>query len=159
NVREVDWGRGPDGIVRIVAAGEDGAVRLWDRTPEGWSQRVLAGRRSAVTDVAFDARGARIASCGDDGSVMCWDAATGGEVASCRLSDAPIGGIAISPRGDWIAACGEDRAIRLWDPRTGRIRALGRHDDSIPTVAFSPDGGRLAAVDAEGSVVVRDVDR
>jgi eukaryotic-like serine/threonine-protein kinase len=157
-VRDADWGRAPDGTERIVAACEDGAVRLWDKTPDGWTPRVLPGHRGAVTDVAFDASGTRIVSCGDDGTVLLCDAATGLILGSRRLSQAPIGGIAFSPDGRWIASCGDDRAVRLFDFESGEVRILGSHDDSIPTVAFSPDGRRLAAVDTEGSVVVREVD-
>ena len=56
------------------------------------------------------------------------------------------GEIAISPDGE-ILACGDDREIRLWDIATARlILRLPLRAIAIGSLAFSPDGNRMAAL-------------
>ena len=58
-------------------------------------------------------------------------------------SDMPM---AISPGGE-ILACGDDREIRLWDVATARlILRLPLRAIALGSLAFSPDGNRMAAM-------------
>ena len=41
--------------------------------------------------------------------------------------------------------------VRLWDAK-GRSRVLRGHEDAVNSVAFSPDGSRLASASADGTV-------
>jgi len=55
-----------------------------------------------------------------------------------------------SPDGQTIAM-GEEKSITLWNARTGRgLRRLPAHGKDIATVAFSPDGRRLATGSSDG---------
>ena len=54
--------------------------------------------------------------------------------------------MAISPDGE-ILACGDDREIRLWDVATARlILRLPLRAIALGSLAFSPDGNRMAAM-------------
>src|SRR5262249_21235481 len=50
-----------------------------------------------------------------------------------------------------------DGMVRIWDARTGQVSlALRGHTDSASSVAFSPDGKRLASIDSSGMVRIWD---
>jgi WD40 repeat protein/tRNA A-37 threonylcarbamoyl transferase component Bud32 len=56
-----------------------------------------------------------------------------------------------------LATAGGDGRIRLWDPRGRRLRrTLPGRVDPVEHLFFSPDGGRLIAVDQRGAVRVWD---
>jgi WD40 repeat protein len=43
--------------------------------------------------------------------------------------------------------------VRIWDPSSGeQLAVLHGHDATVRSVAFSPDGSRLASVGVEGTV-------
>jgi WD40 repeat protein len=65
--------------------------------------------------------------------------------------------LAYSPDGRYVATAGE--GVTLWDPATGaEVRTLVGPDVGVASVAFSPDGTRLAATDAAGPTKVFDVE-
>ncbi len=59
--------------------------------------------------------------------------------------------LAWSPTGATLATSEEDGSIRLWDGERGTPRhRLGRHQGMARSLRFSPDGGKLASVGADG---------
>ena len=69
--------------------------------------------------------------------------------------------IAFSPDGSLVATGSEDRTVKIWDPKTGReLTTLRGYPGGIRSLAFSPDGHRLAAggVGAEVSRLGRQAD-
>jgi WD40 repeat protein len=56
--------------------------------------------------------------------------------------------IALSPDERWFAQGAPDGTIRLRDARTGvEARTIGKLDDELMALAFSPDGSRLVGAD------------
>src|SRR5262249_34409595 len=108
---------------RILSAGSDGCLRLWD-VATGKELRCFRGHREAVTSVAFSPDGRRALSCSGDGTVRLWDVATGQELA-------------------WHA---------YWD-RVPRPRAKTPYGCELRAVAFSPDGRRALVGSATGNPV------
>jgi WD40 repeat protein/class 3 adenylate cyclase len=91
-------------------------------------------------------------------TVILWDAATLQPVHSLGLNGtaAPRSGLAFSPDGHYIAAAASlasyDTAV--WDVTTGRVVASPEAVDQVEvkSLAFSPDGQRLALALASGAI-------
>lgn len=117
--------------------------------------RVEAGMHTAVArHVAVSADGRRIVSASYDKTIRVWSVPEGKLENVFRV---PIGdgfegsifAIALSPDGKTIAAAGwmKQQFIYLIDATNGQvIRTLGPNREVTMNLAFSPDGGKLAAV-------------
>jgi len=60
---------------RIVSAGGDGTVRVWDAKSGKGIGEPLRGHQGGVWSAAFSGDGSRIVSAGEDGTVRLWDPA------------------------------------------------------------------------------------
>jgi len=123
-------------------------------------RRVLGSTRlkhgGAALRVAYTPDGKHCLSSGSDGLVKVWDARTGDLVRELRHGDI-IRGLAVSPDGERCAASGSER-IAVYRLATGeRLRAFAAPAGASPTsLAFSPDGARLACGTYEGTLHVLD---
>ncbi len=162
----------PDGQ-HVAAAGEGGAVLIWDAAT-GREVRLLPGSRednpvakdmrqvggwSGAGLLAYSPDGGRLAqACGavlEDGVVRLWDTATGNEVLTLHGHDGAITGVAFSPDGQHLATSSVDRTVRLWSAATGSVvRRFDGHTDVVSSVAFSPDGKHLASADRTGAILL-----
>jgi WD40 repeat protein len=81
----------------------------------------------------------------DNGDVVLWDVAKGIRQKRIHFGDWPVHKVAFSPTGkQFAAAC--DKKIKLWDHETCKeIREFPAR-----SMAFSPDGSKLALVSATG---------
>jgi WD40 repeat protein/tRNA A-37 threonylcarbamoyl transferase component Bud32 len=145
----------PDGS-RLASASMDGTVMLWD-VVAAKELRTLKGHKDGVVSVTFSPDGRRLASAGLDGTTRLWDPDSGQELSALK----GIGGVFFSPDGRRLAAIGADRSgwtMMVWDSGSGQdLRKLQGHMDQVFSVAFSPDGTRLAAACGDGTVKLWDV--
>jgi Tol biopolymer transport system component len=163
----------PDGKT-LVSGGADKTVILWD-VATGREAGRLEATSTRVTSLAFSPDGKTLAIAGGP-SLGLWDVP--GRRLRARLDAPPkfaVLSVAFSPDGRTLAAVGEHALggwVRLYDvtghPPTLRAEpTLERPGPAIPgaidtwgtfsSVAFSPDGRRLAAV-AQRAIGVWDVD-
>jgi WD40 repeat protein/serine/threonine protein kinase len=143
----------PDG--RRLAAGNDGAVTIFD-----WEthQPVLPPLRGHVNKgicVAFSPDGGRLASGSWDGVIRIWDAVTGELLRTLSEHHHPVSALAFNRDGTRLVSACFDRSLIVWDATTGRrLRTLKGHDGLVLGVAFSPDpdGSRIASAGEDKTV-------
>ncbi|MCI0681721.1 MAG: WD40 repeat domain-containing protein [Gemmataceae bacterium] len=142
---------------RIVSGSSDGTVRVWDAAT-GKEQFTLKGHQGYVTSVALSADGRRLGSAAGalngPGEVKVWDADSGEENLTLKNPFYRVYAVALSGDGRRIAAGGRLRdktgLVLVWDAATGeeKLTLKGRPGGDwadVASVAFSPDGQRLAA--------------
>jgi WD40 repeat protein len=152
-------------VARLVAsAGYDGTVALW--TPgSGEAPRLLDADRP-LTSVAFSHAGDRIAAAGVDGQIVEWDVPSGHRTFLDRKDDATVTAIAFAPNDDRLASVSVGGMLRMWradhsqawetkpadalpsDAKNAEY-VVGDYPDALNTVAFTPDGSRVATGGAD----------
>lgn len=137
----------PDGS-SLASASWDGTARIWPLA--GGPAWVLEGHQGNVNAVAFLPDG-RPVTAGADATVRIWPR-DGAPVTAATLPTA-LSALAVSADGE-IAAAGADATLRLLRP-DGPVRiAADLGPNPVIALAFAPDGTRIAAATAGGTVAV-----
>ncbi len=147
----------PDG--RLLASADSmQRLRLSPIVTRSRAASSLEQRPNFVVGFAFHPDGRLLATANSDGSLRLWDVATRRPSAPLRGHVGPALRVAFSPDGTTLASSGMDGTVRLWSVATRRpIGAPLRgdaegallseqKDDAIVSLAFSPNGGKLASV-------------
>jgi WD40 repeat protein len=143
----------PDGQHLAGGGGQQpGDVVVLDAAT-GKEVRILKGHEMQIAAVTYAPDGKRLASLSLDNTVRVWDTATGQALRTLRLGGKPSGetdarGLAYSADGKRLAAAAQRETVKVWDAATGQ--ALHDFHDRAASVAFSPDGRRLAWAGREG---------
>ncbi|MCS7468726.1 protein kinase [Stieleria sp. ICT_E10.1] len=125
----------------LVSGGEDGTVRIWDLAT-GEPMALHRGHLGPVHSVDISPDVQRVASGGADGLVRLWPMLP--EPYELQR-DEPVGQIAISSDGGRLAVVGPEGSVEVWDRRRDvRLCKFNAHPNTIWSMAFSPDGKRLA---------------
>lgn len=144
---------------QILATGDwSGLIQLWDAAT-GQPLRVLDGHAGPVGHLAFSPVAPVLASGGinEDTLAHLWEVNTGRQLDTIS-GDAgyPLADLSFSPDGGVLAFGGLNGVI-LRDVTTGAIRRLGGHSQPVLSVAFSPNGQRLASGSFDDPVIIWDV--
>jgi WD40 repeat protein/serine/threonine protein kinase len=146
----------PDG--KWLASGsEDGSVKLWDPATGSLRQTLSAGNH--VNAVCWSGDGSRIFACGRNDMTIAWDFASSGKLWSNVIeAGEDLITVTCSPNGRELAIGGMRNTIDLLDPATGKpLLPLFGNPNAVLSIAWSPDGGRLAsATRGDGRIVIRD---
>jgi WD40 repeat protein/serine/threonine protein kinase len=140
----------PDGS-RLATGGIDQAVKIWD-AGSGHEILTLRGHFDWVQGLVFTPDGQRLVSACDDKNIRVWDARplregekVGEELFTLEGHSDCVNAVAFHPTQPLLATGSTDGSVKMWDTRSGRVeRTLPVRLTRVDTVAFSPDGKRLA---------------
>jgi len=166
----------PDGK-RLAVGSADYRITLLDLI----NRKVLhsyVAHDGEVTALAFSPDGMRLASASHDRTVKVWDSSSGKKLLTLAGHSGPVEAVAYAADGKSIASAIDKTHIRLWDASTGKtlrtldsrvaraedivvethnhIPYLDEFSEGMPgrvlSLAFSPDGKRLASGSQEGFI-------
>jgi WD40 repeat protein/tRNA A-37 threonylcarbamoyl transferase component Bud32 len=133
----------PDGQ-RLASGGNDGTVKVWDAAT-GHELFSLRAHSDRVSTVAFRPDGQQFASASFDRTVKIWDAAAGQAVRTLSGHIHHVHALAFTRDGQRLASAScVDGAVKIWDPKTGQELLSFQGQKLQISLAYSPDGRRLA---------------
>jgi WD40 repeat protein len=137
----------PTGSLAAAASGE--TVQVWHT---GTGQPVQRWQLPQVcVGLAFKTTGERLAAALADGRVRVFEVPSGHLLEELRAGTAPLMTVAMAPDGKTVLAGGADQARLL---AVSLLAVLGTHEGGASSVAYLPDGSRLASAGADGLVRV-----
>ena len=152
----------------LAIGGENGRLTLWNAETGQWIRR-LDGHHSLITDLAFSQNGQILATSSLDSSVKIWQIHSG-RLLGILPTGQPVKALTLKPDANQVAAVLQDGGIQVWDIET---ILPGSAEESEPvflrepalqietpstaaSVAFTPEGERLAAVIPNRSIFLWD---
>jgi WD40 repeat protein len=140
---------------RLASAGDDNAVKVWE-AETGKEVCTCRGHTAGVLSVAFAPDGRQVISGSADGTVRLWGAATGKELRTLKAHRGWVRGLAVSADGLLLAtSCPDEGAVKVWDVKADpACLSIPANRGPLLSVAFRPDGQRLAAVGVGGCLRV-----
>jgi WD40 repeat protein/tRNA A-37 threonylcarbamoyl transferase component Bud32 len=154
--RTVVYGEFDPSGKRVLTAGDDGVVRLWNSDsgdPIGGPLKHI-GR---VSEAHFSQDGTRIISASWDATIhargaLVWEVSTGKLLAGPFLLRDGVWSVALSPNGEQLAAVGEDTFGYLWHLGTGERQGLPlQHLSDIRKVCYSPNSILVGTASGDAS--------
>jgi WD40 repeat protein len=149
-----------------TAAGSRDSLRLW-QAGSGRRRAVLEGQEGPVTALAFAPDATLLASAGLHSSdVWLWQVPSGEPqlLLNGAADNCSVEALAFHPQGrllavgaiDHLATGGDDGLVAIWDHVDRRLVTTLR--GGVTALAFSRDGGRLAAASLGAKILLYDVD-
>jgi WD40 repeat protein len=135
----------------LATGNSDGTVKLWN-WQTGELKQTFTGHSEEVTSLAISPDGKTLASGSWDKTVKLWNITANHESQQPRESQLPTFESAFlyaeSPDFNWEIKVNNESM----QPNGSLLRTLIDHSDPIQSLAFSPDGNKLASSDLSGTI-------
>jgi WD40 repeat protein len=156
------WFAGALSVEDQLGTPKRGDVRVWD-AETGLEVRTFEAHATEVRALAVSRDGRYLASAGGDNKVKVWDTQSWEAIHILEGHTSWARSVAFDRDGRRLASSDGDGTVKLWDLTTGLevLSLKGPHDrvkgphDQAGSLAFSPDGWRLAC--GSGEVLMWDV--
>ena len=134
----------------------DGDLSIYT-IPDGAERFHLHGAGAAVCALAFSPDNRFVASGTQDNTVTIWDAQTGQDVRHRVCASTPEA-VAFSSGNDLLAIAGTESVVWAFkgDLPPANLMSNNSKGRTLVSVAFSPDGSRIAAGSKDGNVILWD---
>ncbi len=145
----------PDGK-RLAHGNQDSSVHFWEIAKR--RELHMWGYEAKVRELAWRRDGRYLAT-GGGSTATVWDFAGKGPENSTPIEldghDGQIAWLGFQPAGPLLASAGDDGALLIWSPGGGTepVAEIAL-DEPLTCAAWSPDGRRLAAGVADGTIVL-----
>ncbi|WP_145258606.1 serine/threonine-protein kinase [Planctomycetes bacterium Pan216] len=145
----------PDGD-RLLSAGNDGTVRLWD-LDDGHLEHRWKASTKPLRAVAWSPDGkSALGAVGSD--VLIWNPETHKEEGRLKGHSETIRALAVAPGSSLVATGADNAEVRLWDLSADPPTSKTLHGSigPIDAVALAPDGSLVAAAGEDRKVFLWD---
>ncbi len=136
---------------RIVTAGADGTLRVWNAL-SGAQVRTIEPAEGVAT--AMSVSGQRVVTGHADGRAALWDLETGQRIATYRRGDAAVTAVGFSRDGERVVVSSSDATVTIWDATSPQspVALVEAHDGPVTAVAYA-ERGQLIATGGEDNAV------
>lgn len=151
----------PDGS-RLAHGNQDASVHFWDLRKTG-GELEMSGYQTKVRELAWSPDGRWLATGGGQTATL-WDfhrrrGPAGSRPLELDRHTEPITALAFHPRRPLLASAGCDGLVLLWHPDEDDLPiAASALDAPITTLAWAPDGARLAVGTSDGTAAILELD-
>jgi WD40 repeat protein len=133
---------------RILSAGSDGTVRVWNAVTGSEQLRLSIPDGDPLIAGFFAADRLIVSFSATDptkGLLRTWDASTGRSLAEIATGSAFFGDTrAFATHGSWVLTKADDKSVAVWDVKTGqKVAEVPGDDIDVRAAAFSPGGERV----------------
>jgi WD40 repeat protein len=139
----------PDGK-QVASGSHDNSVKIWE-TSTGTCVSTLSGHSRPVTSVAWNNDGSNLATGSWDESVKVWSVSSA-DTFECQSTLSghwgPVASVAWNNDSSKLATGSWDKTVRIWavgSAGTFKCQSKLAVDHYVSSVAFSPDGSKIAA--------------
>ena len=139
----------------LASGSTDKTVQLWDTTT-GELLAMLTGHINGITALAFSPDGKTLVSSSTDGTVRFWQTDTGAPIDNLITGHTQsMKAATFFQGGSTLASVAFNGVITFWDVETSQKSAIqdDEYRDWFPTLAFSPNGTKLASVGADSTII------
>jgi WD40 repeat protein len=127
---------------RILTVSDDNTARVWDAR----TGKLIATLKGHINTASFSPDGQRIVGDNIDNTVDIWDATTGQPIGPpLKGHEDSVKTVTFSLDGKRIVSGSYDNKVRVWDAVTGQPIGPPLNGYGGGSVAFSPDGQRVAS--------------
>ncbi len=137
---------------RLLSAGDDGAVRLWDQSGAPSLHEYDPGLGPLVAALPLP-RSDEVLIVARSGDLRSWDRSSG-QAAALASAPGAVTAVALNPHGPGLALGLADGRLVLMDATDGPRHEMTLSEQALLALAFAPDGSRLAAGGADSIVRV-----
>lgn len=132
-----------EGDERLISAGLDGTIKVWDLTIRGEGCPLPSRHVGPVTAVAVTPDAKRIVSAGLH-HIRVWDAPTGNQLFSIEPHENSTTALAITPDGRGVVSGRHTGEITLWDLAAGsELQRMKGHTEKVVGFSITSDARHL----------------
>jgi WD40 repeat protein/DNA-binding SARP family transcriptional activator len=148
----VDEARFNRDATRVVSAGADHTVRIWDVASRGFT---LLSHPDEVASASFSPDDRWVVSASHDGNLRIWNADGSGRPRLIHADLQALYSVRYSADGRRLVTAGEDGVVRLWDvgggPALGELRG---HRGRALRASFVPGSDAVVSAGEDGTLRV-----